>query len=31
MPMSLIEATAAGRPIATTDVTGCREVVTDQV
>ena len=31
LPMSLIEATAAGRPIVTTDVTGCREVVTDQV
>jgi len=31
LPKSLIEATAAGRPIVTTDVTGCREVVTDQV
>ena len=31
LPKSLIEAAAAGRPIVTTDVTGCREVVTDQV
>lgn len=29
LPKSLIEAAAAGRPIVTTDVPGCREVVTD--
>lgn len=31
LPKSLIEAAAAGRPIVTTDVPGCREVVTDGV
>jgi glycosyltransferase involved in cell wall biosynthesis len=29
LPKSLIEAAAAGRPIVTTDVPGCREVVRD--
>lgn len=29
LPKSLIEACAAGRPIVTTDVPGCRDVVTD--
>ena len=28
-PLSLIEAAAAGRPIVTTDVPGCREIVRD--
>jgi glycosyltransferase involved in cell wall biosynthesis len=31
LPRSLVEAAAAGRPIVTTDVTGCREVVRDGV
>ena len=31
LPKSLIEAAAAGRPIVTTDVPGCREVVTEGV
>lgn len=31
LPKALIEAAAAGRPIVTTDVPGCREVVTDGV
>jgi len=31
LPKSLIEAAACGRPLITTDVPGCREVVTDQV
>ncbi len=31
LPKSLIEAAAAGRPIVTTDVPGCREVVTEEV
>lgn len=31
LPRSLIEAAAAGRPIITTDVIGCREVIRDQV
>lgn len=31
LPKSLIEAAAAGRPIVTTDVPGCRDVVTDRV
>jgi glycosyltransferase involved in cell wall biosynthesis len=31
LPKALIEACAASRPIVTTDVTGCREVVTDGV
>ncbi len=31
LPRSLIEAAAAGRPIITTDVVGCRSVITDQV
>ncbi|MFM8722335.1 MAG: glycosyltransferase, partial [Acidimicrobiaceae bacterium] len=30
-PKSLIEAASAGRPIVTTDVPGCREVVTHMV
>ncbi len=29
LPLSLIEAAASGRPIVTTDVTGCREIVRD--
>ncbi len=29
LPLSLIEAAAAGRPIVTTDVPGCREIVRD--
>jgi glycosyltransferase involved in cell wall biosynthesis len=31
LPKSLIEAMAAGRPIVTTDVPGCREVCADRV
>jgi glycosyltransferase involved in cell wall biosynthesis len=31
LPKALIEACAAGRPVVTTDVTGCREVVADGV
>jgi glycosyltransferase involved in cell wall biosynthesis len=31
LPKSLIEACAAGRPIVTTDVPGCRAVVTHEV
>lgn len=31
LPRSLIEAAAAGRPIITTDVVGCRSVIDDQV
>jgi len=31
LPRSLVEAAAAGRPIITTDVTGCREVVRDGI
>jgi glycosyltransferase involved in cell wall biosynthesis len=31
LPRTLVEAAAAGRPIVTTDVTGCREVVQDGV
>jgi glycosyltransferase involved in cell wall biosynthesis len=31
LPRTLVEAAAAGRPIVTTDVTGCREVVRDGV
>jgi glycosyltransferase involved in cell wall biosynthesis len=31
LPLSLIEAAAAGRPIVTTDVPGCREIVEDGV
>ena len=31
LPKSLLEAAAAGRPIVTTDVPGCREVVIDGV
>ena len=31
LPKALIEACAAGRPIVTTDVTGCREVVSDGI
>jgi glycosyltransferase involved in cell wall biosynthesis len=31
LPKSLIEACAAGRPIVTTDVPGCREVVTEGI
>jgi glycosyltransferase involved in cell wall biosynthesis len=31
LPRSLIEAAAAGRPIVTTDVVGCREVIRDQI
>ena len=31
MPLSLLEAAAAGRPIVTTDVPGCRDVVEDGV
>jgi glycosyltransferase involved in cell wall biosynthesis len=31
LPKALIEAAAAGLPIVTTDVPGCREVVTDGV
>ena len=31
LPRSLVEAAAAGRPIVTTDVPGCREVVRDGV
>jgi len=31
LPKSLIEAAACGRPLVTTDVPGCREVVTDGV
>ena len=31
LPKSLLEALAAGRPVVTTDVPGCREVVTDGV
>jgi glycosyltransferase involved in cell wall biosynthesis len=31
LPRSLVEAAAAGRPIVTSDVTGCREVVRDGV
>jgi glycosyltransferase involved in cell wall biosynthesis len=31
LPKTLIEACAAGRPIVTTDVPGCREVVTDGI
>ncbi|MEO8364264.1 MAG: glycosyltransferase family 4 protein [Ilumatobacteraceae bacterium] len=31
LPKSLIEALAAGRPVVSTDVPGCREVVIDQV
>jgi glycosyltransferase involved in cell wall biosynthesis len=31
LPKSLIEAAAVGRPIVTTDVPGCREVVTDGI
>jgi len=31
LPKALIEACAAGRPIVTTDVVGCREVVADEV
>jgi glycosyltransferase involved in cell wall biosynthesis len=31
LPRSLIEAAAAGRPIVTTDVVGCRSVISDQV
>jgi glycosyltransferase involved in cell wall biosynthesis len=30
LPRTLVEAAAAGRPIVTTDVVGCREVVRDQ-
>jgi glycosyltransferase involved in cell wall biosynthesis len=31
LPRTLVEAAAAGRPIVTTDVTGCREVVRDGI
>jgi glycosyltransferase involved in cell wall biosynthesis len=31
LPSALLEASACGRPIVTTDVRGCREVVTDRV
>jgi glycosyltransferase involved in cell wall biosynthesis len=31
LPRTLIEAAAAGRPIVTTDVTGCRELVRDGI
>jgi glycosyltransferase involved in cell wall biosynthesis len=31
LPKGLVEAAAAGRPIVTTDVTGCREVVRDGI
>ena len=31
LPRSLVEAAAAGRPIVTTDVPGCREVVRDGI
>ena len=31
LPRSLVEAAAAGRPIVTTDVVGCREIVRDQI
>jgi glycosyltransferase involved in cell wall biosynthesis len=31
LPRSLIEAAAAGRPIVTTDVVGCRDVIRDQI
>jgi glycosyltransferase involved in cell wall biosynthesis len=31
LPRSLIEAAAAGRPIVTTDVVGCRSVIRDQI
>jgi glycosyltransferase involved in cell wall biosynthesis len=31
LPRSLIEAAAAGRPIVTTDVVGCRSVISDQI
>jgi glycosyltransferase involved in cell wall biosynthesis len=31
LPKTLLEALAAGRPIVTTDVPGCREVVTDSI
>src|SRR5262249_22419466 len=31
LPKALVEAAAAGRPIVTSDVTGCREVVRDGV
>ena len=31
LPKTLIEAASCGRPIVTTDVPGCREVVTDGV
>jgi glycosyltransferase involved in cell wall biosynthesis len=31
LPRSLIEAAAAGRPIVTTDVVGCRSVICDQI